>query len=361
MARELILPALAALLVVSAIGCRAPVPRERDLLIATATTGGTFYPVGVAMATLITHELGESEQILASAITSAGSAENVSMLMNGEVQLAILQALFGAMAWQGTGVYDGRATPQLRGLAMLWENVEQAVVVRRLATSGTLADLGRFERQRLSIGSRWSGTEVSTRTILSVLGWTPGVHFTPVYLEYGPSADALMNRRIAGMFLGGGVPTGAVTQTFAALGSDQVVLLEVTDDQLVQLRASYPVWQRFVIPAGTYPGQEEPVRTIAQPNILVTTSDVDDEVIYLVLKTIWDNMGTLHRHHAATRTMHLDRAVEGLPVPLHPGAVRFYREAGITIPDDLLPDPDRLDLDASVHLRRNPAGLQTAR
>lgn len=328
----------AAVLLLALLGaCRAPVPRERDLLIATATTGGTFYPVGVAMATLITHELGGPEQILASAITSAGSAENVSMLMNGEVQLAILQALFGAMAWQGSGVYENRPVPELRGVAMLWENVEQAIVLRRFAATGTIADLGGLRGQRLSIGSRWSGTEVSARTILSVLGWSPGTHFEPVYLEYGPSADALMNRRLSGMFLGGGIPTGAVTQAFAALGSDQIALLDVTDEQLDTLRASYPVWQRFVIPAGTYPGQEAPVSTIAQPNILATTSAMDDEVIYLVVRTLWHHLDTLHRHHAATRTMQLADAIDGLPLPLHPGAVRFYREAGVPVPDHLLP------------------------
>jgi uncharacterized protein len=328
---------LVVLLALAAAACRTPVPLERDLLIATATTGGTFYPVGVALATLITHTLGDTEQVLASAITSAGSAENVSMLTNGEVQLAILQALFGSMAWQGTGVYEGRPARDLRGVAMLWENVEQAVVLRRLAPTGTFADLGALGGTRLSIGSRWSGTEVSARTILSVLGWTPGTHYEPVYLEYGPSADALMNRRLGGMFLAGGIPTGAVTQAFAALGSHQLTLLEVTDDQLDRLRASYPVWDRFVIPANTYPGQVTPVTTIAQPNILVTSDAVDEEVVYLVVRTLWDHLESLQRHHAATRTMRLDRAIEGLPVPLHAGAARFYREQGLTIPPALEP------------------------
>ncbi len=324
-------------LLASFVGCAPPVPRERDLLIATATTGGTFYPVGVAMATLITQDLGEHDQILASAITSAGSAENVNMLANGEVQLAILQALFGAMAWQGSGVYEGRPQPELRGVAMLWENVEQALVLRRFHDTGSIEDLGRMRGERVSIGSRWSGTEVSARTILTTLGMVPDDHFESVYLEYGPSADALMNRRVSGMFLGAGVPTGAFTQALAALGSEQLVMLEIDDEQLARLRERYPVWQRFVIPAGTYPGQETPVRTIAQPNILATSSTVGEDVVYLVTRTLWQNLDALHRYHAATRTMSLDRAVAGLPVPLHAGAVRFYREAGVEVPVTLLP------------------------
>lgn len=320
------------------VACAPPVPPERDLLIATATTGGTFYPVGVAMATMISQELGDTDhQILASAITSSGSAENIAMLANNEVQLAILQALFGSMAWQGTGVYEGRPASDLRGLAMLWENVEQLVVLSRFAETGTIGDLRGFTGRRVSLGSRWSGTEVSAQTILNTLGFTPGKDFEPVHLGYGPSADAMLNRRISGMFLAGGIPTGAVTQTYAGLGSDSVRILSFTEDHIRRLRDDYPVWDRFTIPAGTYPGQDKPIETIAQPNILATSAKVDEEVVYRVLRTIWENLDTLHRHHAATRSMTLENAIDGLPVPLHPGAVRFYRENAIDIPEKLLP------------------------
>ncbi len=317
--------------------CEPPVPRERDLLIATATTGGTFYPVGVALATLMTQTLGDEEQVLASAITSSGSAENVSLLENDEVQLAILQALFGSMAWQGSGVYEGRPVRDLRGITMLWDNVEQVVVIRRFAETGTVDDLAGMAGQRVSLGSRWSGTEVSARTILTALGLEPGRTFDVMHLGYGPSANALQNRRIAGMFLAGGIPTGAVTQAMAALGPDNIAFLEFTDDHLERLRDQYPVWRRFVIPEETYPGQREPVRTLAQPNLLATTTQVDDDVVYLVLRTLWENLDFIQRQHAATREMKLETALDGLPLPLHPGAVRFYREAGVDVPDALLP------------------------
>jgi uncharacterized protein len=317
--------------------CEPPIPRERDLLIATATTGGTFYPAGVAMAVLISQELGESEQILASAITSSGSAENISMLANGEVQLAILQALFGSMAWQGTDFYADRPVTGLRGLAVLWENVEQAVILERLATTGTIDDLKHLSGRGISLGPRWSGTEVSARAILTSLGIKPGEDFDVVNLGYGPSTDAMLNRRASGMFLAGGVPTGAITQVYAGLGAENLATLAFTEDHLERLRKAYPVWDRFTIPAATYPGQTEAIETIAQANILATSAVVPEEVIYHVLRTIWGNLETLHRHHAATRSMSLEKAVEGLPLPLHPGAVRFYREAGLAIPEELLP------------------------
>lgn len=336
----ILLPILLAL-----AACEPPVPRERDLLLTTATPGGTFYPVGVAMATLATRELAESDSILVSAVTSSGSAENLRMLETGEGQLAIVQALFASMAWQGSGRYEGRQVENLRSLAMLWDNVEQIVVLRRHAPNGCVTDLRQWDGQGFSLGPRWSGAEVSGRTILETLDIDPDQRFRLASLGYGPSADALQNRRIAGMFLAAGIPTAAVTQAFAGLGPEQVTLLDVPDAELERLRASHPVWRRFVIPADTYPGQSDAVATIAQPNVLVAAAEVEDEVIHRLLETIWNNLGFLQRQHAAARAMRLDRALEGLPAPLHPGAVRFYREAGLAIPDELLP-PDAADAGA---------------
>jgi TRAP transporter TAXI family solute receptor len=97
------------------------------------------------------------------------------------------------------------------------------------------------------------------------------------------------------------------------------------------------------VPAGTYPGQDEDIRTAAQPNFLAVRADVEDDVVYEVTKVIFDNLSFLYSVHKATRVMTLDNAVEGLPVPLHPGAVRFYRERGIPIPDHLLPPEEKPD------------------
>ncbi len=320
--------------------CAPPVPPERDLLLATASVGGTFYPVGVAMATLLSQQSTDSDRILASAISSSGSAENIRMLELDEAQLAIVQSLFASMAWQGESIYQGRPVESLRGICMLWRNVEQ-ILVRRMAgdepMESVLPALRRREGMALSLGPRWSGTEVSGRTILGALGLNPDDHFRVVNLGYGPSADALQNRRIEGMFLAAGVPTAAVSQAFAVLGSDHALLLEFTDAELARLRQQYPVWSRYELPTGTYPGQDRPLQLIAQPNVLITSAHADEDVIYEVTRILWENMDTLRSQHGAVREMQLEHAVDELPVPLHPGALRYYRERGIEIPDALLP------------------------
>jgi TRAP transporter TAXI family solute receptor len=321
----------------SGVGCGPRVDPEKSFLLATATTGGTFYPVGVAIATLATRELGPEHGYHFNAITSSGSAENISLLLGDEVDLAIVQSLFGTMAWQGTGLYDGRPIRSLRALSVLWENVEQIVVYRRHAPTGTVDDLAGMHGLRLSIGDRWSGVEVSARTLLAALGHDAYHDFRIANLGFGPSSEALQNRRIAGMFIAGGIPTGAITQAFATIGGDQLTLLAFAPEHIERIRARHPAWTAYTIPAGTYPGQTAPVTTLAQPNLLVTRAGLDAEAVYLLLRTVYGRIDFLQAAHRAAREMSLERALDGLPLPLHPGAVRFYREQGLPIPAELLP------------------------
>ena len=325
-----ILLCLAAL---SLSGCHSSHPNETSVIIATATAGGTYYPVGVGIGTLLTEKL--QPDIVASAINSAGSGENIQMMVNGEAQLAILQGLYGAMAYSGTGQYS-KPVRDLRSITLLWQNVEHFLIRSDAVKSGNISDLKGLE-SRYSIGKRGSGTEGSTRTILMALSIIPGEDFPNEYLGYSPSVQAMMDGRLAGASLPAGPPVAAVTQAFAQMG-DRVSLLEVTDDQLLRIRSAYPVWSRYEITSETYPGQSAPVRTIAQPNFLACRADLSPDVVYQMTRTIYENLDYLRNIHSATKAMSLEKAIEGLAVPLHPGALRYYREMGITIPDDLIVD-----------------------
>ena len=308
-----------------------------NLIIATATTGGTYYPVGVAIGTLISIKLAAEHQITATAINSAGSGENVQMLKNKEAQLAILQALFGAEAYNGKGLYEGNPVQDFRAVTMLWENVEHFVLLKKYVKSGNIMDLKDLN-EKFSIGSRGSGTEGSGRTILGALGIDVDNDFTMEFLAYSPSATAMIDGRIVGANLPAGPPVAAVTQLYAQVGEDKVTVLDFNDEQLDQVRQTYPIWVRYVVPAGTYPGQSKDINTIAQPNFLACDPDLPEEVVYLITKTIYENLPFLHNIHKATNAMKLEKAIGGLPVPLHPGAAKYYKEQGIEIPENLLSD-----------------------
>lgn len=303
---------------------------------ATATTGGTFYPVGVALATLSKIKLEPFYDISLTAISSAGSGENIKMMREKSAQFAILQGLYGAWAWNGQEKLqkDGPQT-YLRSITMLWQNVEHFVIKSDYVKNRDMSDLGALRNKWFSLGQRDSGTEGSGLYILEKLGYTPYDDFQITSIDYGSNTYAIQNGSIEGMNMPGGPPVTAVTKAYGALGKD-LSLLNFTDEQLNLINSGYPLWQRFIIPANTYSGQDQDIATIAQPNFLAVRNDIDDDVVYLIVKTIYENLPFLHIIHSATTTMALEQAINGLPVPLHPGAARFYREQGIDIPDNLI-------------------------
>jgi len=308
--------------------------KEQKYIIATASTGGTYYPVGVGIATIASIKLAKKHKMTFSAMTSAGSSENINMIDKGEVNFAIIQGLFGSMAWQGKGKYEGAPKVNLRSVSMLWQNVEQFTVYNEHAKTGNIMDLKNLYGKRFSIGGRNSGSRVSAETIMKALD----IDYSKMdvqYLGYGPSSTALQDGKIVGMNTPSGPPTSAVTNVFATIGADKVKVLEFNGDNLKKIEKSYPVWTPFVIKAGTYPGQKSDIHTIAQPNLLVVTKDTPEETVYLLTKTIYENLPFLQSVHKATKAMSLQKAIAGLPMPLHPGAAKYYREQGIKIPASL--------------------------
>ncbi|WP_028025433.1 TAXI family TRAP transporter solute-binding subunit [Enterovibrio calviensis] len=316
-------------------GVNSAAAEDRDYILATASTGGTYYPVGVALATLSKVKLAPKYDFSLSAISSAGSGENIKLLRENEAQFAILQGLYGAWAWSGDGkLKQSGPQKELRSVSMLWQNVEHFVVKTDSAKTGTMADMNNMDGKKFSIGKKNSGTEGSGLQILGGLGVnTEKMDFA--YLGYGASADAMQNGTVDGMNTPAGVPVSAVTRAFAAMG-DEITILNFTDEQMKEANGGYNLWTRFVIEPNTYPGQTEAVETVAQPNFLAVRSDITDDDVYLLTKTIYENLAFLNGIHKATKAMALEKAIDGLPVPLHPGAARFYKEQGIEIPAHLI-------------------------
>lgn len=314
-----------------------PVQAQEDhsYILATASTGGTYYPVGVALATLTKVKLQPTDKIDMSAINSAGSGENVRLLRENEAQFAILQGLYGYYARTGTGPVEADGPQdELRSISMLWQNVEQFVLDSDEAKTGTIEDFVNAKGQTVALGKKNSGTIGSNKTILGNLGVDIDTDYTLIYGGYGPSASAIQDGKAVGMSTPAGVPTGAVTKLMAS--NDGVTLLSFTPEQAEQADGGLNLWTPYLIPAGTYPGQDADVQTIAQPNFLAVRADVPEEDVYKITKTIYENLAFLQAIHKATTAMALDKAIAGLPVPLHPGAARYFREMGIEIPDTLI-------------------------
>lgn len=310
--------------------------QTRSYILTTAGTGGTYYPVGVALATLAKIHLQNAHGIDMAAISSAGSGENIVLMRDNQAQFAILQGLFGLWARDGSGgLTESGPQENLRSIAMLWPNVEHWVLATDQAATGTVSDL-RTVTGSFSLGARNSGNEFSNKFMLDNFGidWDS---WDQAYMGFGPSVDAMLNGTVVGTNIGAGVGASAMTR-LAAQGGAQFTLLSVTPEEQEMMDGGTGLYYEFIIPGGTYPGIDADVRTIAQPNFLAVNADVPDEDVYLFTQTMYQNLGFLCNIHPATCDMSLENALAGLPLPLHPGAARFYTEQGMTIPEAIAPN-----------------------
>jgi len=307
---------------------------DTNYVLNTASTGGTYHPVGTAIATLSKIKLLPKQKFSLTAVNSAGSGANVQALGANTAQFAILQGLFGSYAATGTGPVSA---PQknVRAVTMLWQNVEQFVISNEFVKSGTASDMVAMKGQAMAMGKKNSGTIGSNRVLLKGLGIDIEKDYKPVYAGFGPSADAMADGKAAGAGLGAGPPTGALTKLMAA-NAGKFTILDVTPEEAKKMDGGRNLWVPYTIKAGTYPGQTKEVNTIAQPNFLAVNASVSEDHVYKLTKAIYENLPFLQAIHKATKAMAVEKAMAGLPVPLHPGAAKYYKEVGLKIPAHLM-------------------------
>jgi hypothetical protein len=307
---------------------------DQNYVLNTASTGGTYHPVGTAIATLTKVKLLPKQKFSLTAVNSAGSGANVQALGAKTADFAILQGLYGSYAATGTGPIS-EPQKNLRSVTMLWQNVEQFLVANEKVQSGTVSDLMGLKGQATGMGKQNSGTLGSNKVLLSGLGLDISGDFDLVYAGYGPTADALANGQIVAAGIPSGPPTGAITKLMAA-NTGEFTILDVTSTEAKKMDGGRLLWTPYVIKAGTYPGQDKDINTIAQPNFLGVNASVDENHVYLLTKTMYENLPFLQAIHPATKVMAVEKAMAGLPVPLHPGAAKYYKEIGMVIPSHLV-------------------------
>lgn len=308
--------AVAAALVALGMACGAPQDRTY-LTIATAGTGGVYYPLGGALAQIYSAEL---PGVIASAQSTVGSVFNVQAVQQGRADLAFTM---GDIAWfaydRGT---DSDATPhrKLRTLAVLYENTVQ-IAVRQDSDIQTVADL---RGRRVGVGAPGSGTEVSARVIIEAHGLSYG-DVTPDYLSFAEVAAQMQDRTLEAGFVTASFPVSAITDASMTVG---VRLLPVVGEALSRIEAQYSFFHPITIPAGTYRGQTDDVSTVAVDNLLVVSEDLDEQLAYDMTRLLFERREDLVRAHVAARDIDAARAAAA-PIPLHPGAARYYREQGL--------------------------------
>ena len=314
-------------------------PVAKSLVLSTATTGGAFHQGGVSLSALIKLKLLPKEGIDLATSNSSGSLENIARLRDGTSDFAIVQALLGRYARSGADIASELgAQPDLRAVTMLWPNAEHFIIRRDLASSGTIADFMSLKGKRVSLGRERSAI-ASNRLLLGNLGLDISKDVDQALLSFRPSVAAFTRGDIDGLSLPASTPVPAFTELMSQLGPEALIL-SWTQEQLLKADGGRGLWSPLTIPAGVYEGQTTPLETIAQPNFLAVRADVDDDVVYAITKTIFENLPFLKRLHAPFQFLTPEHAIAGLPVPLHPGALRFYEEIRLDLSETVVAESD---------------------
>ena len=288
------------------------------IAVLTGGTSGVYYPMGVALSQIYTKAIPDAKS---SVQATKASAENLNLLQAGRGEIAFTLGDSLSDAWRGDAD-AGFAAPlkKLRGIAGIYPNYIQIVAS---ADSGikTLADL---KGKRISVGAPKSGTELNARAVLKAAGLTYKDFSKIEYLPFGESVELMKNRRLDVTLQSAGLGVSSLRDLAA---TTKIVVVEVP--AAVVAKIGDPAYQPATIPAHTYEGQASDVQSIAVQNFLVTHDGVSTDTAYKMTKALWENLDALVAAHAAGKAIKKESALTGMPVPLHPGAEKYYREVGL--------------------------------
>ena len=289
---------------------------DQFINVLTGGTSGVYYPLGVALSDIYGKGIeGARTQVQA----TKASVENLNLIEQGKGEIAFTLGDALALAWEGNAEAGFKAPlSKLRIVAAIYPNYVQIATLQEAGIT-TITDM---KGKTLSVGAAKSGTELNARVILEAAGLSYDDLSKVEYLPFAESVELMKNRQLEATLQSSGLGNAAIKD----LASSQAIsIVSIPADMVVAMGSPY---MPATIPAGTYQGQDADVPTVAVGNYLVTSADVSDEVVYQMTKLIFENLDVLKAAHSVGAGISLDEAAKSPPIPLHPGAERFYREQG---------------------------------
>lgn len=284
--------------------------------VLTGGTSGVYYPLGVALSKIYGDKIeGVRTQVQA----TKASVENLNLLQQGRGEIAFSLGDSVKLAWEGNTDAGFKAPlDKLRGIAAIYPNYIQIMASKESGIK-TVADL---KGRSLSVGAPKSGTELNARAILAAAGMSYDDLGKTEYLPFAESVELMKNRQLDATLQSAGLGVSSFKDLATSL---DVQMVAVPEEIATKLGAPYIA---ATVPAGTYQGQDSDVQTVAVVNFLVTHSEVSDETAYQMTKQLFENIPALTAAHKAAENIRIEDAVKGMPIPLHPGAERYYKEKG---------------------------------
>lgn len=302
------------------VGCNKTDQETLYLKFPTASTTGSIYPIGAAIATLWNENI---EGLNVSVEASNGGVQNLNLLAEKEAQIGVAVTNIMTEQKNGTGVFEGKQYDGIRVLTALYSNYNQ-VVVSKDSGIKSLADI---KGKNFAPGAPGSTPEVETNVHLTAAGLTYPDDFKPQFVGFTESIDLIRNRQLDGAWLQAGIPTAAISEiTSTANGR----LISIDEDVIEKLTSDYPWYNRAIIPAGTYEGQDQDVITTSLVITIFVDESLAEETVYEMAKVFWENIDSLASTHNAIKGLKIQTATQNLAgLPLHDGAARYYKEVGV--------------------------------
>ena len=304
--------------------------------IGTGSAGGTYFPIGGTIANGISAPPGsrpceEGGQcgvpgLIAIAQSTTASVFNNTAVQNGELEAGMSAADTVRDMYLGQGVFEGKPNEKLRVLANLYPE-DLHLVIPEGSNLDSLSDLA---GKRVGIGQAGSGTQVAVLTILKAYGVTRD-NMDEAELNTAQSSERLADGQLDAFFYAAGWPVAAFVQLASTRGME---LYSFSDEEMAKINELIPAYTPSEIPAGTYEGIDYTAKTPGVVTYMIVSSDLDEDLAYGITKALWNDntRKLLDGGHAKGKQITMDNAVAGvesLGVPLHPGAERFYKEAGL--------------------------------
>jgi hypothetical protein len=290
---------------------------QQFINVLTGGTSGVYYPLGVALAKVYSDNI---EGVKTQVQSTKASVENIKLVTEGRGEIGFaLGDSVKAAAEGNTEAGFPEKVEKLRAIAAIYPNYVQIVA----SEASGITDLEGLKGKALSVGAPASGTELNARAIFSAAGMSYDDLGKTEYLPFAESVELIKNRQLDATLQSAGLGVASIRDLAASL---PITVVAVPAAIAEKLGAPF---QAVEIPAGTYDGQDEAVPTLAITNILVTSSDVDEELAYQMTKQLFEHLDQLTAAHNAAKAIDPKTAAKNLPVPLHPGAERYYKEAGL--------------------------------
>ena len=311
---------LVALVVVLGMAVTAPqAMAKQDILFGGASITGVYYQVALQLSNMMNKHAADKYNYIGR--PTGGSVFNINAIDRGAFDFAVAQSDRNWQGFNGAADWEGKPVKGLRSVFSM--HPETVLLVTRKDTGiKTVMDM---KGKRINIGNPGSGQRGNAEDVLRIYGLDPNKDFSAEALQQAEASRALVDQKIDAFFFTVGNPSAAVEEPAQSVELD---IVPINSDGIKDFVAKHPYYIMTKIPAGTYKGVDKDVETYAVTATVISNESVSEEVVYDMVKTVFENLDELKASHAAFRNLNPKEMLQGLSAPLHPGAIKYYKEKG---------------------------------